>query len=118
MKKYMWKDHRITKLDISFDAYGMTIKLLAIYRKYNDGVDLHVSTLINNSHLLAAVSNELNANTLKAICRRAQCFMVRELVNGLPHGVSDIVDLSRDLLLKEGEKYCNRAISLTCQILP
>ena len=27
--------------------------------------------------------------------------------------VSDIVDLSRDLLLQEGEKYCNRAISLT-----
>ncbi|HAA25458.1 MAG TPA: homoserine dehydrogenase, partial [Ruminiclostridium sp.] len=53
----------ITKLDMSFaQSFGMTIKLLAIYRRYMDGVDLRVHpTLISSSHLLAAVSNELNA---------------------------------------------------------
>jgi homoserine dehydrogenase len=108
---------RITKLDISFaQSFGMTIKLLAIYRRYNDGVDLRVHpTLISNSHLLAAVSNELNAIFVKGD------FVGNTMFYGPGAGerptasaiVSDIVDLSRDLLLKEGEKYCNRAISLT-----
>lgn len=108
---------RITKLDISFaQSFGMTIKLLAIYRRYKDGVDLRVHpTLISNSHLLAAVSNELNAIFVKGD------FVGNTMFYGPGAGerptasaiVSDIVDLSRDLLLKEGEKYCNRAISLT-----
>lgn len=107
----------ITKMDISFaQSFGMTIKLLAIYRMFEDGVDLRVHpTLINTSHLLAAVSNELNAIFVKGD------FVGNTMFYGPGAGerptasaiVSDIVDLSRDLLLQEGEKYCNRAISLT-----
>jgi len=107
----------ITKLDMSFaQSFGLTIKLLAIYRRYEDGVDLRVHpTLISNTHLLAAVSNELNAIFVKGD------FVGNTMFYGPGAGerptasaiVSDIVDLSRDLLLKEGEKYSNRAISLT-----
>ena len=107
----------ITKMDINFaQSFGMTIKLLAIYRMVEDGVDLRVHpTLIDNSHLLAAVSNELNAIFVKGD------FVGDTMFYGPGAGerptasaiVSDIVDLSRDLLLQEGEKYCNRAISLT-----
>lgn len=107
----------ITKMDINFaQSFGMTIKLLAIYRMFEDGVDLRVHpTLIDNSHLLAAVSNELNAIFVKGD------FVGDTMFYGPGAGerptasaiVSDIVDLSRDLLLQEGEKYCNRAISLT-----
>ncbi len=114
----------ITKMDISFaQSFGMTIKLLAIYRMCKDGLDLRVHpTLINNSHLLAAVSNELNAIFVKGD------FVGNTMFYGPGAGerptasaiVSDIVDLSRDLLLQEGEKYCNRAISLTqdVQLIP
>ncbi len=107
----------ITKMDINFaQSFGMTIKLLAIYRMVEGGVDLRVHpTLIDNSHLLAAVSNELNAIFVKGD------FVGDTMFYGPGAGerptasaiVSDIVDLSRDLLLQEGEKYCNRAISLT-----
>ncbi len=107
----------ITKMDINFaQSFGMTIKLLAIYRMCKDGLDLRVHpTLINSSHLLAAVSNELNAIFVKGD------FVGNTMFYGPGAGerptasaiVSDIVDLSRDLLLQEGEKYCNRAISLT-----
>ena len=107
----------ITKLDMSFaQSFGMTIKLLAIYRRCEDGVDLRVHpTLISNTHLLAAVSNELNAIFVKGD------FVGNTMFYGPGAGerptasaiVSDIVDLSRDFLLKEGERYSNRAISLT-----
>lgn len=107
----------ITKLDMSFaQSFGMTIKLLAIYRRYMDGVDLRVHpTLISATHLLSAVSNELNAIFVKGD------FVGDTMFYGPGAGerptasaiVSDIVDLSRDWLLKEGEKYSNRAISLT-----
>ncbi|NMA67190.1 MAG: homoserine dehydrogenase [Clostridiaceae bacterium] len=115
---------KITKMDMNFaQSFGMTIKLLAIYKRYKDGVDLRVHpTLIDNSHLLAAVSNELNAIFVKGD------FVGNTMFYGPGAGerptasaiVSDIVDLSRDLLLKEGEKYCNRAISLTqdVQLIP
>lgn len=107
----------ITKMDIRFaQSFGFTIKLLAIYRREKDGVDLRVHpTLIKDSHLLAAVNNELNAIFVKGD------FVGNTMFYGPGAGerptasaiVGDIVDLSKDLLLQEGEKYCNRAISLT-----
>jgi len=107
----------ITKLDISFaQSFGMTIKLLAICKISEDGVDLRVHpTLIDNSHLLAAVSNELNAIFVKGD------FVGNTMFYGPGAGerptasaiVSDIVDISKDLFTQEGVKYCNKAISLT-----
>ncbi|NLX63932.1 MAG: homoserine dehydrogenase [Clostridiaceae bacterium] len=107
----------ITKLDISFaQSFGMTIKLLAICKINEDGLDLRVHpTLIDNSHLLAAVSNELNAIFVKGD------FVGNTMFYGPGAGerptasaiVSDIVDISRDLFTQEGVKYCNRAMSLT-----
>lgn len=104
----------ITKLDINFaKSFGYTIKLLAIFRSLADGLDLRVHpTLIPNAHLLAAVKNELNAVFVKGD------FVGNTMFFGPGAGerptgsaiVSDIVDLSRDLLLKEGEQYCNRPI--------
>ncbi|MCL6589417.1 MAG: homoserine dehydrogenase [Firmicutes bacterium] len=96
----------ITKLDINFaKSFGYTIKLLAIYRLLDSGLDVRVHpTLVPNSHLLAAVSNELNAIFVKGD------FVGNTMFYGPGAGerptassiVSDIVDLSRDLLLKQG----------------
>lgn len=104
----------ITKLDINFaKSFGYTIKLLAVFRALANGLDLRVHpTLIPNSHLLAAVNKELNAVFVKGD------FVGNTMFYGPGAGerptgsaiVSDIVDLSRDLLLKEGERYCNRPI--------
>lgn len=104
----------ITKLDISFaKSFGYTIKLLATFRSLSNGLDLRVHpTLIPNSHLLAAVNRELNAIFVKGD------FVGDTMFYGPGAGerptgsaiVSDIVDLSRDLLLKEGEQVCNRVI--------
>ena len=57
----------ITKVDINFaKSLGYTIKLLAVYRVFNGGLDLRVHpTLVENKHLLAAVSNEMNAILVK-----------------------------------------------------
>jgi homoserine dehydrogenase len=105
----------ITKLDINFaKQFGYTIKLLATYRSLPDGIDLRVHpTLIPNSHLLAAVNFELNAIFVKGN------FVGNTMFYGPGAGerptasaiVGDIVDLSRDLLLKEGEQFCNRTIN-------
>lgn len=105
----------ITKLDINFaKQFGYTIKLLATYRALPDGLDLRVHpTLIPNSHLLAAVNFELNAIFVKGD------FVGDTMFYGPGAGerptasaiVGDIVDLSRDLLLKEGEQFCNRTIN-------
>lgn len=104
----------ITKLDINFaKSFGYTIKLLAVFRALANGLDLRVHpTLIPNNHLLAAVNKELNAVFVKGD------FVGNTMFYGPGAGerptgsaiVSDIVDLSRDLLLKEGERYCNRPI--------
>lgn len=101
----------ITKLDINFaKSFGFTIKLLAVFRSLKNGLDLRVHpTLIPNSHLLASVNNELNAVFVKGD------FVGNTMFYGPGAGerptgsaiVSDIVDLSRDLLLKEGEQFCN-----------
>lgn len=105
----------ITKLDINFAKnFGYTIKLLAIYRAIEGGLDLRVHpTLIPNSHLLAAVSLELNAIFVKGD------FVGNTMFYGPGAGerptgsaiVGDIVDLSRDLLLKEGEQFSSRTIN-------
>jgi homoserine dehydrogenase len=104
----------ITKLDINFaKSFGFTIKLLAVFRALENGLDLRVHpTLIPNTHLLAAVNNELNAIFVKGD------FVGNTMFYGPGAGerptgsaiVSDIVDLSRDLLLKEGEEISNSPI--------
>jgi homoserine dehydrogenase len=104
----------ITRLDINFaKSFGYTIKLLAIYRRIKDGLDLRVHpTLVENTHLLSSVSNELNAIFVRGD------FVGDTMFYGPGAGqrptasaiVSDIVDLSRDLLLEEGAKYRNQAV--------
>ena len=106
---------KITKLDINFaKSFGYTVKLLAIYRQLPDGVDLRVHpTLVPQSHLLAAVNNELNAVFVKGDFVGSTMFYgpgagERPTASAI---VSDIVDLSRDLLLKEDKFFCNRTIN-------
>jgi homoserine dehydrogenase len=105
----------ITKLDINFaKSFDYTIKLLAVYRLMEGGLDLRVHpTLIPNSHLLAAVRQELNAIFVKGDFVGSTMFYGPG-AGERPTGsaiVSDIVDLSRDLLLKEGEQFCSRTIN-------
>jgi homoserine dehydrogenase len=98
---------QITKLDIQFAKnFGYTIKLLAIFRDMEDGIDIRVHpTLVPNSHLLAAVSRELNAIFVKGD------FVGDTMFYGPGAGerptasaiVSDIVGLSRELLIREDE---------------
>jgi homoserine dehydrogenase len=105
----------ITKLDINFaKSFGYTIKLLAVMRRMENGLDLRVHpTLVPNNHLLAAVNNELNAVFVKGD------FVGNTMFYGPGAGerptassiVSDIVDLSRDLLLKEGEQFSCRTLN-------
>jgi homoserine dehydrogenase len=105
----------ITKLDIGFaKSFDFTIKLLAIYRRMEDGLDLRVHpTLIPNTHLLAAVRQELNAIFVKGD------FVGNTMFYGPGAGerptgsaiIGDIVDLSRDLLMKEGEQFSTRNIN-------
>jgi homoserine dehydrogenase len=54
---------QISTLDIGFaKEFGYTIKLLATCRVLENGLDVRVHpTLVPNEHLLASVSNELNA---------------------------------------------------------
>ena len=104
----------ITKLDINFaKSFDYTVTLLAVYRLLDKGLDLRVHpTLVPNSHLLAAVSNELNAIFVKGD------FVGNTMFYGPGAGerptasaiVSDIVDLSRDLLTSEGGEFHKQAI--------
>ena len=114
----------ITSMDIEFaKSLGYSVKLLAICRQTDAGLDLRVHpTLVPEDHLLASVNNELNAIFVKGD------FVGETMFYGPGAGerptasaiVGDIVDLSRDLLLQEGEKYSNRTISLTehARLLP
>jgi homoserine dehydrogenase len=105
----------VTKLDIQFaKSFGYTIKLLAIYRALPDGSDLRVHpTLVPNKHLLAAVSNELNAIFVNGD------FVGNTMFYGPGAGerptassiVSDIADLSHDLLLKEDRMSSDRTVN-------
>lgn len=109
----------ITKLDIDFaKSFGYTIKLLAIYRVINGGLDLRVHpTLIGNKHLLSAVSNELNAIFVKGD------FVGNTMFYGPGAGerptasaiVSDIVDLS-ERLCDNGEKLQSHMIKPTLEV--
>jgi homoserine dehydrogenase len=106
---------RITKLDIQFAKnFGYTIKLLAIFRNMEDGIDVRVHpTLIPNSHLLAAVSRELNAIFVTGD------FVGDTMFYGPGAGerptasaiVSDIVSLSRELLLREGKALSDLTVN-------
>ncbi len=106
----------ISKVDINFaKSLGYTIKLLAVYRTFNGRLDLRVHpTLVENNHLLAAVSNEMNAILVRGD------FVGNTMFYGPGAGerptasaiVSDIVDLSHDLLLKNG-KYKTQSINTT-----
>lgn len=105
----------ITKLDIKFaKTFGYTVKLLAVYRALDNGLDLRVHpTLVPNTHLLAAVSNELNAIFVNGD------FVGNTMFYGPGAGerptasaiVSDIVDLSREVLVKGDKSLGNRALN-------
>ncbi|NLN64361.1 MAG: homoserine dehydrogenase [Clostridiaceae bacterium] len=109
----------ITKLDIDFaKSFGYTIKLLAIYRRVNGGLDLRVHpTLVENKHLLSAVSNELNAIFVRGD------FVGNTMFYGPGAGerptasaiVSDIVDLSDDLF-SDSAGNGRRAIKIAADV--
>lgn len=119
-KLYIEGIEKITKLDIRFaKSFGFTIKLLAIYKALEDGIDLRVHpTLIEESHLLANVNNELNAIFVTGD------FVGNTMFYGPGAGekptasaiVGDIADISRDLLLEERGNCPNRAVKLTKSI--
>jgi len=105
----------VTSFDINYaKSFGYVIKLLAVCRFAQNQVDLRVHpTLVPENHLLAAVNNELNA-----------VFITGDLVgNTMFYGpgagqnptasavVSDIIDLARDLLLKNGEFFSSLTIN-------
>jgi homoserine dehydrogenase len=100
---------KITKLDIQFAKnFGYTIKLLAIFHDMEDGIDVRVHpTLIPNTHLLAAVSRELNAIFVKGDFVGDTMFYgpgagERPTASAL---VSDIVDLSKNLLNADAQYF-------------
>lgn len=114
----------VTSLDINYaKSFGYVIKLLAVCRFVGKQVDLRVHpTLVPDNHLLAAVDNELNA-----------VFITGDLVgNTMFYGpgagqnptasavVSDIIDLGRDLRLKNGEPFTSLIIDTekTLSFLP
>ncbi len=104
----------ISKLDIDFaKSFGYTIKLLAIYRVLNEGIDLRVHpTLVPSDHLLASVSNELNAIFVKSNFAGDTMFYGpgagrRPTASAI---VSDIVDLGRDMILQNGTRFSSRSI--------
>ncbi len=96
---------KITKLDVEFAKnFGYTVKLLAILRQLEGGIDIRVHpTLIPNSHLLASVSNEMNAIFVEGD------FVGNTLFYGPGAGerptasavVSDIVDLAKSIKLQK-----------------
>lgn len=105
----------LTTMDINFAKnFGYVIKLLAICRFFGEELDLRVHpTLIPKEHLLAAVNDELNAvfvtgnyvgDTMFYGPGAGQCPTASAIV-------SDIVDLSKDLLLKNGERFSNRTVN-------
>ena len=105
----------ITALDISFAKnFGYSIKLLAICRCLDGKLDLRVHpTMVPNSHLLASVRNELNAVFVRGSYVSDTMFYGPG-AGQLPTAsaiVSDLVDLSRDLRLMDGEHFCNRTIN-------
>ena len=104
----------ITSLDINFAKnFGYVIKLLAICRIVGNKLDLRVHpTLVPNDHLLAAVSEEKNAIFVTGDYVGDTMFYgpgagERPTASAI---ISDIVDLSRDLLLKDGERFSSLTV--------
>lgn len=114
----------ITSMDINFaKSFGFVIKLLAICRLSAGKLDLRVHpTLIPTGHLLAAVNEEKNAIFVTGD------FVGDTLFYGPGAGekptasaiVSDIADLSRDLMLKDGERFNSRSVDphRTAELVP
>ncbi|HEX2954115.1 MAG TPA: homoserine dehydrogenase [Bacillota bacterium] len=110
----------LTPLDINFaKSFGYVVKLLAICRLVDGRLDLRVHpTLVPNNHLLAAVNEEKNAIFVQGD------FVGNTMFYGPGAGerptasaiVSDIVDLSRDLMLKDGIRFSSRAIDPNRQV--
>ena len=114
----------IAKIDVDFaKSFGFEIKLLAICRQIDGRFDLRVHpTLVPREHLLAAVNNEFNAIFVQGDYVGDTMFYgpgagERPTASAI---VSDLVDLSRDLLLNEGERFCRRTIdpAVDVQFLP
>lgn len=104
----------IAQIDVDFArSLGYVIKLLAICRQIDGRLDLRVHpTLVPQDHLLAAVNDELNAIFVRGD------FVGDTMFYGPGAGerptasaiVSDLVDLSRDLLVNDNERFCRRTI--------
>jgi len=110
----------VAKLDVDFArSLGYVIKLLAICRQVEGKYDLRVHpTLIPQQHLLAAVNDEQNAIFVRGDFVGDMMFYgpgagERPTASAI---VSDIVDLSRDLLLNEGERFCRRTIDPEAEV--
>jgi len=105
----------LTTMDVNFAKnFGYVVKLLAICRFFGEKLDLRVHpTLIPREHLLAAVNDELNAVFVTGN------YVGDTMFYGPGAGetptasaiVSDIVDLSKDLTLKNGEQFSNRTVN-------
>ena len=110
----------IAKIDVDFaKSFGFVIKLLAICRLIDGRFDLRVHpTLVPQGHLLAAVNNELNAVFVHGDYVGDTMFYgpgagARPTASAI---VSDLVDLSRDLLVNEGERFCRRTIDPAAEV--
>ena len=110
----------LAKIDVDFArSLGYVLKLLAICRQVDGRLDLRVHpTLVPQDHLLAAVNNELNAVFVHGDFVGDTMFYgpgagARPTASAI---VSDLVDLSRDLLVSEGERFCRRTIDPTAEI--
>lgn len=104
----------IAPVDVEFArSLGYVIKLLAICRDIEGRYDLRVHpTLVPQGHLLAAVNEELNAVFVQGDYVGDTMFYgpgagERPTASAI---VSDLVDLSRDLLVSEGERFCRRTV--------
>ncbi len=105
----------ITGLDIKFaKQFGYTVKLLAVYRRLSEGLDIRVHpTLVPDSHLLAAVNRELNAVFVKGDYAGETLFYgpgagERPTASSI---VSDIISLSRKSLDPESNILNDMVIS-------
>lgn len=110
----------LTPLDINFaKSFGYVVKLLAICRLVGNRLDLRVHpTLVPKDHLLAAVNEEQNAIFVQGD------FVGNTMFYGPGAGerptasaiVSDLVDLSRDLVLKDASRFGGHTIDPQRQV--
>lgn len=93
---------RISEKEIQYAAQlGYTIKLLAVARKHEGKIDIHVHpALVPNTHPLAAVNDEFNALFIKGDAV-GEIMMYGKGAGSLPTGsavVSDIMDVACAIL--------------------